>query len=105
MRGAEAWRRGVEAGDMPAVTVIPPLAKRRPDVPAEILAARALSLATLGPRRRAERRQESVAELEALAGASLDELRRKLPTRYWILPRAKCSEPPTQFLTDERDLQ
>jgi hypothetical protein len=51
----------------------------------EVLAARTLSLATLGPRRRAERRKESVATLEALAGASLDELRRKLPTRYWVL--------------------
>src|SRR5262245_5862176 len=68
---------------VPAPT--PPLAKRRPDVPLEVLASRTLSLATLGPQRRAERRRESVAELEALAGASLDELRRKLPTRYWVL--------------------
>jgi hypothetical protein len=64
---------------------IPPLARRRPDVPVEVLAARTLSLATLGPQRRAERRRESVATLEALAGASLDDLRRKLPTRYWVL--------------------
>jgi hypothetical protein len=64
---------------------IPPLARRRPEVPVEVLAARTLSLATLGPRRRAERRTESVATLEALAGASLDDLRRKLPTRYWVL--------------------
>ena len=58
-----------------------PLAKRRPDVPVEVLAARTLSLATLGPRRRAERQKESAAALEALAGASLLELRQKLPTR------------------------
>jgi hypothetical protein len=70
---------------MPAVTVPPPLAKRRPDVPVDVLARRTLALATLGPRRRAERRKESIATLEALAGASLDELRRKLPTRYWVL--------------------
>src|SRR5262245_56362661 len=70
---------------MPAVTALPPLAKRRPDMPVEVLAARTLSLATLGPRRRAERRAESVAALEALAGASLLELRQKLPTRYWVL--------------------
>ena len=71
---------------MQAVPVpTPPLAKRRPDVPVEVLAARTLSLATLGPQRRAERRQESVAELEALAGASLLELRQKLPTRYWVV--------------------
>src|SRR5262245_11737176 len=63
----------------------PPLAKRRPDVPVEVLAARTLSLATLGPQRRAERRRESVAALEALAGASLLELRQKLPTRYWVI--------------------
>jgi len=75
---------------MQAVPVPPPLAKRRPDVPVEVLAKRALALATLGPRRRAERRQESVAELEALAGASLDELRRKLPTRYWVLAMFSC---------------
>jgi hypothetical protein len=30
---------------------IPPLARRRPDVPVEVLAARTLSLATLGPQR------------------------------------------------------
>src|SRR5262249_59433769 len=54
-------------------------------MPVEVLAARTLSLATLGPRRRAERRAESVAALEALAGASLLELRQKLPTRYWVL--------------------
>ena len=70
---------------MGAVPALSPLAKRRPDVPIEVLAARTLALATLGPRRRAERRRESVAALEALAGASLDELRRKLPTRYWVL--------------------
>ena len=70
---------------MEAVTAPPPLAKRRPDVPVEVLAARTLSLATLGPQRRAERRKESVAALEALAGASLVELRQKLPTRYWVL--------------------
>src|SRR5262245_24558549 len=70
---------------MQAVPAPPPLAKRRPDVPVEVLAARTLSLATLGPRRRAERRAESVAALEALAGASLDGLRRRLPTRYWVL--------------------
>jgi hypothetical protein len=70
---------------MPAATAIPPLAKRRPDVPVEVLAARTLSLATLGPRRRAERRKESVVALEALAGASLLELRQKLPTRYWVV--------------------
>jgi hypothetical protein len=68
---------------VPAPT--PPLARRRPDVPVEVLAARTLSLATLGPRRRAERMKESVAELEALAGASLLELRKKLPERYWLL--------------------
>jgi hypothetical protein len=50
----------------------------------EVLAARTLSLATLGPQRQTERRRESVAELEALAGASLVELRQKLPTRYWV---------------------
>jgi|SRR5262245_4258972 len=39
---------------MQAVTApTPPLAKRRPDVPVEVLAARTLSLATLGPQRRA----------------------------------------------------
>jgi hypothetical protein len=71
---------------MQAVTApTPPLAKRRPNVPVEVLAARTLSLATLGPRRRAERMKESVAELEALAGASLLELRKKLPTRYWAV--------------------
>src|SRR5262245_55354060 len=70
---------------MGAVPALSPLAKRRPDVPIEVLAARTLALATLGPRRRAERRQESVAALEALGGASLDELRKKLPTRYWVL--------------------
>jgi hypothetical protein len=62
-----------------------PLARRRPAVPAEVLAARTLSLATLGPRRRAERRAQAQAALEALAGASLDELRRTLPGRYWVL--------------------
>src|SRR5215831_19224228 len=70
---------------MQAVPVPPPLAKRRPDVPVEVLAARTLSLATLGPQRRAERRAESVAALEALGGASLLELRRKLPSRYRVL--------------------
>lgn len=70
---------------MAAVPTITPLAKRRPDVPVEVLARRTLALATLGPKRRAERLKESVAELEALAGASLDGLRRKLPTRYWVL--------------------
>jgi hypothetical protein len=64
---------------------VPPLATRRPAVPVEVLAARTLSLATLGPRRRAERRAQAHAELEALAGASLLELRRTLPGRYWIL--------------------
>src|SRR5262249_1296842 len=39
----------------------------------------------LGPRRRAERRAQARAELEALAGASLLELRRSLPGRYWVL--------------------
>src|SRR5262249_29094504 len=33
----------------------------------------------------AERRPQAQAELEALAGASLLELRQKLPTRYWVL--------------------
>jgi len=61
---------------MPAVTALPPLAKRRPDVPVEVLAARTLSLATLGPRRRAERRKESVAELEALAAPQRGRFRR-----------------------------
>src|SRR5262249_55570017 len=70
---------------MPAMPELSPLAKRRPDVPVEVLAARTLSLATLGPRRRAERRKEGISTLEGLAGASLDELRRKLPTRYWVL--------------------
>jgi hypothetical protein len=70
---------------MPAPAALSPLGKRRPDVPVEVLAARTLSLATLGPQRRAERRRESVTALEALAGASLDDLRRKLPTRYWVL--------------------
>jgi len=65
---------------MQAVLVPPPLAKRRPDVPVEVLAARTLSLATLGPRRR-----ESAAALEALAGASLLELRQRLPSRFWIV--------------------
>ena len=69
---------------------IPPLAKRRPDVPVEELAARTLSLATLGPQRRAERRRESVADLEALAGASLVELRRRLPSRFWIVAMWSC---------------
>jgi hypothetical protein len=72
-------------GRTDAVGLLPPLAKRRPDVPVEVLAARTLSLATLGPRRRAERRQESVAALEALAGASLLELRQRLPSRFWIV--------------------
>jgi hypothetical protein len=67
------------------VVRLPPLAPRRPHVPPAVLAARTLSLATLGPRRRAERRAESVRALEALAGASLLELRQKLPTRYWLL--------------------
>jgi len=71
---------------MQEVKALPPLARRRPEVPAEVvLAARTLSLATLGPRRRAERRAQAQAELEALAGASLLELRQKLPTRYWVL--------------------
>jgi hypothetical protein len=64
---------------------VPPLATRRPTVPVEVLAARTLSLATLGPRGRAARRAQAHAELEALAGASLLELRRTLPGRYWIL--------------------
>src|SRR5262245_14770560 len=64
---------------------LPPLAQRRPDVPAEVLAARTLALATLGPQRRAERRARTVAEVEALGGASMLELRRTLPTRYWTL--------------------
>jgi hypothetical protein len=51
----------------------------------EVLAARTLSLATLGARRRAQRRAQTQAELEALAGGSLLELRRTLPGRYWIL--------------------
>src|SRR5262245_23489586 len=72
-------------GGMAEAGRLPPLAPRRPDVPAEVLAARTLSLATLGPRRRAERRAQAQAELEALAGASLLELRQKLPTRYWVL--------------------
>src|SRR5262245_37201144 len=67
------------------VVALPPIAPRRPAVPVAVLAARTLALATLGPRRRAERRAQSVAELEALAGASLLELRQKLPTRYWVL--------------------
>jgi hypothetical protein len=50
------------------VKALPPLAKRWPDVPVEVLAARTLSLTTLGPRRRAVRRARSDAELEALAG-------------------------------------
>src|SRR5262245_33527582 len=74
---------------VPAPT--PPLAKRRPDVPLEVLASRTLSLATLGPQRRAERRRESVAELEALAGASLLELRRRLPSRFWIVAMLSLS--------------
>ena len=85
---------------MPAVTA-PPLAKRRPDVPVEVLAARTISLATLGPRRRAERRQESVAALEALAGASLLELRQKLPTRYWVLPMLSLMGKSTREIADQ----
>jgi len=71
---------------MPAEPALSPLAKRRPEVPVEVLAARTLSLATLGPRRRAERRAQRVAELEALAGASLLELRQKLQTRSGCRP-------------------
>src|SRR5262249_12048728 len=66
---------------MQAEKTLPPLAKRRPQVPAEGLAARTFSLPTLGPRGRAQARPE----LEALAGASLLELRRSLPGRYWVL--------------------
>jgi hypothetical protein len=79
---------------------IPPLARRRPDVPVEVLAARTLSLATLGPRRRAERRQESVTVLEALAGATLDDLRRKLPTRYWVLAMLSLMGKSTREIAD-----
>jgi hypothetical protein len=86
---------------MQAVTALPPLAKRRPDVPIEVLAARTLSLATLGPRRRAERRRESVTVLEALARASLDELRRKLPTRYWVLAMLSLMGKSTREIADQ----
>src|SRR5262249_18954346 len=78
----------------------PPLAKRRPDVPVEVLAARTLSLATLGPQRRAERRRESVAALEALAGASLLELRQKLPTRYWVIGMLSLMGKSTREIAD-----
>jgi len=86
---------------MQAVTAPPPLAKRRPDVPVEVLAARTLSLATLGPRRRAERQKESISTLEALAGASLDDLRRKLPTRYWVLAMLSLMGKSTREIADQ----
>jgi hypothetical protein len=41
---------------MVAVPTLSPLAKRRPDVPVDVLARRTLALATLGPRRRARAR-------------------------------------------------
>jgi len=85
---------------MPALPAMSPLAKRRPDVPVEVLAARTLSLATLGPRRRAERRQESIATLEALAGASLDELRQKLPTRFWVIAMLSLMGKSTREIAD-----
>src|SRR5262249_60371027 len=66
---------------MPAEPAMSPLAKRRPDVPVEVLAARTLSLATLGPRRRAERRVQRVAGLEALAGGAALRVPQKGQTR------------------------
>src|SRR5262245_42971392 len=85
---------------MPAQPAPSPLAKRRPDVPVEVLATRTLSLATLGPRWRAERRRESIATLEALAGGSLDELRQKLPTRYWVVGMLSLMGKSTREIAD-----
>src|SRR4029077_9379236 len=63
--GSVVQGAGMATGGRVEAVRVRPLATRRPAVPVEVLAARTLSLATLGPRRRAERRGAGPAEPRA----------------------------------------